>query len=157
MTSENNKNKTSNLQKALTVLIVFIVLIFVFFMFAMLLSIYYNKWKSITWFLNGDQKFTFRIFILGIISAMVFGFVDNAGMFFGLDALKPYLPGGPLVRAGWGNTISSVMGSFLSSSVSKMIQITTGFQNGPIYADAMGMFIGGLLGTYIPSLITGKE
>lgn len=57
----------------------------------MLLAMYvlkaHNKWVSMTWFLNGERKFSFKILFYSMISAMVFGFIDNAGLFFGMSAL----------------------------------------------------------------------
>lgn len=147
----------TNLQKAITVILSFVGVVILVFAVAVWVAKSYNKWKSFKWFINGDQKFTIRALLLGTVSAIVFGFVDNAGMFFGIDALKPYLPGGQLTQAGFGNTISSVLGSFIAAGVGKIVNVTTGFQNGPVYADAIGMFIGGMLGTYIPAAITGKE
>jgi hypothetical protein len=155
--SMEEKEKDGNLSKAMTVVGVILALDVVAFITAIVIAKVMNKWKNFWYFLNGDQKFTIQALILGTISAAVFGFIDNAAMFFGIDALSPYLPGGELTQAGWGNTFSSAMGSLMSSSISKIITHTTGFQGGPIYAETIGMVIGTIVGIYIPKAITGKE
>ena len=107
--------------------------------------------------MNGEQKFTFRALILGMLSSMAFGFIDNAGLWFGMDALDKYLPKGELTRAGWGNTFSDGVGAFLGAFVANIISLTTGFSEGPIYASAVGIVIGCIIGIYIPRAITGKQ
>lgn len=116
-----------------------------------------NKWTSLTWFLNGDKPFSLRTLLLSMVSAMVFGFIDNAGLFFGMSALDSYLPGGNLEKAGWGNTFSDGVGAFMGAFVGKIISTMSGFDGqGPIYGDFLGVIIGCILGIYIPKTITGK-
>jgi len=121
------------------------------------IAISHGKWRSFTWLMNGDQPFTFRALLLGMLSSMAFGFIDNAGLFFGMDALDKFLPGGELTRAGWGNTFSDGTGAFLGAFVSKIVSLSTGFEGGPVYADFIGIVIGCILGIYIPRAITGKK
>lgn len=117
-----------------------------------------NEWTSLMWFLNGEKPFSVRVLVLSMVSGLVFGFIDNAGLFFGMDALDSYLPGGKLEKAGWGNTFSDGIGAFMGAFVAKMISIATGFDgNGPIYGDCIGIIIGCILGIYIPKMITGKS
>jgi hypothetical protein len=151
--TEENKNKIRLYKLMIGVFIIFIITLLTTY-----LVIKYNgQWKSLTWMLNGDQTFTFRSLILGMVSAMVFGFIDNAGLFFGMDALDPYLPGGPLTKAGWGNTFSDGIGAFLGAFIGKIVSVSTGFEGGPIYGDFVGIIIGCILGIYIPQAITGKS
>lgn len=61
---------------------------------------------------------------------IVFGFIDNAGLFFGgvyLEELFEKLPGGDdaNVLAGYGNTYSDFLGSFLGSFCGLIIQNIT--------------------------------
>ena len=128
----------------------------------MLLAMYvlkaHNKWVSMTWFLNGERKFSFKILFYSMISAMVFGFIDNAGLFFGMSALDKYLPGGNLEKAGWGNTFSDGVGAFMGAFVAKIISLNTGFDGqGPIYGDFLGVIIGCIFGIYVPKLFTSKS
>lgn len=118
----------------------------------------YGEWVSFTWFMNGDREFSVRVLLLSMVSAIVFGFIDNAGLFFGMSALDPYLPGGDIEKAGWGNTFSDGIGAFMGAFIAKMIGLMSGFDGqGPIYGDFFGVIIGCVLGIYIPKYITGKQ
>ena len=116
-----------------------------------------GSWKGALWFLNGDQRFTARALALSMASGVAFGLMDNSLLFFGLDALKPFLPGGELTRAGWASAFSDVVGSFAGAMVAKAIYLSTAFRGGPLYGDAAGVLVGCVLGIYIPRAITGKE
>lgn len=144
-------------KKALRLLLATAGIVVVTFFLTALLAKAHGKWKGAVWFLNGDQKFTIRALLLSMVSGVIFGFVDNGGLYFGLDALDPFLPGGELTRAGWGNTFSDGIGAFLGAFAAKAIQLTTGFEGGPIYGDFVGIVIGCALGIYIPRAITGKS
>jgi len=154
---EDYENKKEKIVKAIIFIASFTGLTILSFIIAMLVDKYMKKWKSFAFFINGKQNFSFTSLFLGMLSAIVFAFVDNAGMFLGVNSLESFLPGGDLIKAGWGNIISSVYGAFLSNSVLHIIRATTRFHEGPMYADALGMLIGGVLGIYIPSLITEKD
>ena len=132
-------------------------IILVLFAITVMISKYQGQWQSVSWLLNGEKPFRVRTLLLAMLSALTFGFVDNAGLFFGMDALDSYLPGGELTRAGWGNTFSDGIGAFIGAFVGKIVMMLTGFDGGPIYADFVGIVIGCILGIYIPKFITGKE
>ena len=113
---------------------------------------------SLMKFLNsGIDNPSLKAILVGMSSGVVFGFIDNAGLFFGMDALDPYLPGGPLSKAGYGNTFSDALGSFLSVFIGNLIQKSTGIENTPMWAESVGIIAGCLVGIYIPSMITGKK
>lgn len=95
---------------------------------------------------------------VGMFSNIVFGFIDNAGLFFGgvyLDELFEKLPGGldANVTAGYGNTFSDFMGSFVGTFCGMMIINITGINDSPIWSQSLGIVIGCLLGIAIPKLI----
>lgn len=106
---------------------------------------------------NGIDNPSMKSILVGMSSGMVFGFIDNAGLFFGMDALDPYLPGGPLSKAGYGNTYSDALGSFLSVFIGSLIQKSTGVNNTPMWAESVGIIVGCLFGIHIPSMLTGKK
>ena len=109
-------------------------------------------------FLNGGQKVpSLKSILVGMSSGVVFGFIDNAGLFFGMDALDPFLPGGNLTKAGLGNTYSDALGSFLGTFIGYVILLKTQVNNSPIWADTLGIVIGCLFGILIPRMITGKS
>ena len=95
-------------------------------------------------------------------SNVVFGFIDNAGLFFGgvyLEELFEKLPGGDdaNVLAGYGNTYSDFLGSFLGTFIGLIISNLTNIYEGPIWANSVGIVIGCLIGIFIPKLILKKE
>ena len=115
---------------------------------------------------SDEQNKIWKGIVLGMSSGVVFGFIDNAGLWFGMDALDPFLntiPGvGNLTKAGLGNTFSDAVGAFAGTFAGIIIQkslIKKGEENIPefIWAEAIGVVIGCLLGILIPMLITGKK
>ena len=113
-----------------------------------------NKEFTITEFINGvDGMPPIKNVLVGMVFGMVFGFIDNAGMFFGMDALEPFLPSEGFVAAGIGNTYSSVLGAFLAAFLSNVIKIGTGVDTVPVWSDAAGIVVGAVAGIYVPPLI----
>jgi hypothetical protein len=108
-------------------------------------------------FLNIDKIPPIKHILVGMASGMVFGFIDNAGLFLGMDVLEPFLSNSPLIKAGQGNTFSDVIGTFLGTFIGLYIKNETGINQSPIWADALGVFIGCLIGVYLPSALTGKK
>eukprot|EP00335_Anophryoides_haemophila_P000050 CAMPEP_0204821484 /NCGR_PEP_ID=MMETSP1018-20131115/20874_1 /ASSEMBLY_ACC=CAM_ASM_000518 /TAXON_ID=46462 /ORGANISM="Anophryoides haemophila, Strain AH6" /LENGTH=107 /DNA_ID=CAMNT_0051933033 /DNA_START=354 /DNA_END=677 /DNA_ORIENTATION=+ len=93
---------------------------------------------------------------------VVFGFIDNAGLFFGgcyLDEVFSLLPGSDdaNVGAGYGNTFSDLLGAFMGTFVGLMLKDATGINEGPLWANAIGIIFGCLLGIAIPKLIVGNS
>ena len=113
-----------------------------------------NKEFTLTEFINGtDGTPPMKNILVGMVFGTVFGFIDNAGMFFGMDALEPFLPREGFIAAGIGNTYSSVLGAFLASFLSNVIKISTGVNSAPVWSDAAGIIVGAILGIYIPPML----
>ena len=153
------KQRTTEERKAAIMLLVYVTILMLIVMLLTIMTIkQYGEWVSFSWFINGDKPFSMRVLLLSMVSAMVFGFIDNAGLFFGMSALDPYLPGGELEKAGWGNTFSDGVGAFMGAFIAKIIGLVSGFDGqGPIYGDFLGVIFGCILGIYIPKAITGKK
>lgn len=133
-------------------LIICLVLILVFGTIAYTMS----DSSSVLSFL-GVYPFPTLISILtGMMANIVFGIIDNGGLFFGMSALDPFLPNGELTRAGLGNTFSDGLGAFLGSFTAVMIKSVTKVEDTPLWADAFGIVIGCLIGLYVPRYVTGK-
>lgn len=110
--------------------------------------------------LGFSSKFTWKHIMVGMASNIIFGMIDNGGLFFGMDALDPILPTKPgedLLKAGYGNTFSDMLGSFLGTFVGNTISNVSQIDQGPLWAEVIGIVIGCLLGMFIPSMITGKR
>ena len=115
-----------------------------------------RKPDSILKLLNITDSFTTKEIIVGMSSNIIFGFIDNATLFFGLSALKPYLPGGEYIQTGLANTFADVLALFLGTVISAGLEGYTGVNRQPIWAKIIGIVIGCLLGVFIPAVITGK-
>merc|ERR1712019_228802 len=102
---------------------------------------------------------------VGMMSGLVFGIIDNAGLFFGMEYLDPVfrkLDKGhePLVLAGYGNTFSDMIGAFLGTFCGKIIEEYAKRQDPtlgdyPIWTEAVGITIGCLIGVKVPRSIVG--
>ena len=102
-------------------------------------------------------SFNAKNFFIGMMTNIIFGFIDNAGLFFGMDNLDPLFAkkfgAGELTKAGLGNTFSDMLGSFLGTFIGNGISNYTDVDEWPIIADVIGIVIGCLLGLYIPKMI----
>lgn len=96
--------------------------------------------------------------IVGMSSGFIFGIIDNSGLFFGIDALDPFLPRGKLISAGLGNTFSNVLGTASGAYASIIVRNMFKFKSEyPVWTEMIGMLFGCLIGIYIPHMITGKS
>eukprot|EP00828_Plagiopyla_frontata_P004100 TRINITY_DN11411_c0_g1_i2.p1 TRINITY_DN11411_c0_g1~~TRINITY_DN11411_c0_g1_i2.p1 ORF type:complete len:277 (+),score=40.08 TRINITY_DN11411_c0_g1_i2:160-990(+) len=119
---------------------------------------YQNPCGTVSKWFNGDEGVTIGTVIVGMFSNIIFGFIDNGGLFFGgcyLDELFSKFPGSDdaNVVAGYGNTYSDFLGAFLGTFCGLIISHATGINDGPIWAQALGIIIGCLLGILIPKLL----
>jgi hypothetical protein len=104
-----------------------------------------------------DENFLKRI-LVGFGSGIVFGIIDNMGLWLGMDALDPILPKGILTKAGYGNVFSDSLSAFLSTFAGDiLVNLTSTSLNTPLWAKAVGTFSGCLMGLYTSRLITGKQ
>lgn len=108
-------------------------------------------------FLNKNQKLDFKTVLVGMSFGIVFGFIDNAGLWFGLQSFQKYIPGGLLTKSGWGNTYSDGLGASLGTSVAVILRTLYPIKDSPIWVDTVGIIVGCVLGIYIPRFLTGKK
>ena len=116
-----------------------------------------NKKYTLGQFLNKNQKLDFKTVLVGMSFGIVFGFIDNAGLWFGLQSFQKYIPGGLLTKSGWGNTYSDGLGASLGTSVAVILRTLYPIKESPIWVDTAGIIVGCILGIYIPRLLTGKK
>jgi hypothetical protein len=116
-----------------------------------------NDKKNVLEFLDIRPFPSLISIVTGMVANIVFGIIDNGGLFFGMSALDPFLPKGELTRAGLGNTMSDGLGAFLGTFSGIIIKSITKIDDTPIWSDAIGIIIGCLIGLYVPKYITGKQ
>jgi len=109
-----------------------------------------------------DNTATFKLILVGMTASTVFGFLDNAGMFFGSNYLDEVFQTLPYsqdanVFAGYGNTYSDFVGAFLGTFCGLIINDLCESDSTPIWAQAIGVFQGCLLGILIPKMILGNS
>jgi len=119
----------------------------------------HNKSLSFSEFINGgklDATFVKRI-LVGLVSGVVFGILDNGGLWFGMDALDPILPKNKLVAAGYGNVFADSVSAFSATFAGNIITSVTNVKGDtPIWADGLGTFMGCLIGLHVCRFITGR-
>ena len=115
---------------------------------------------KISEFFGYDKLPTMQSIMIGLSTFLVFGFIDNAGLWIGMDTLEPYMTGGPLTKAALGNTFSDGLGAFLGLFCGIIIKNTLDpldKSKPPIWAEAIGMILGCLIAIPIMSSLTGKK
>jgi uncharacterized membrane protein required for colicin V production len=109
-------------------------------------------------FFNGPKGVRGDTVVVASMTNIIFGFIDNCGLFFGgsfLDEIFSKLPGGDDANccAGYGNTFSDLLGSFIGTFIGMMVADIVGFSDGPLWAQAIGIFFGCLIGIAVPKAI----
>ena len=113
---------------------------------------------SVKDYLNAGNKNFFTRISVGLGTGVVFGIIDNAGLWFGMEALDPLFPRGELTKAGFGNVFSDTLSAFLATFAGNIISNLTGVDaNTPLWADAFGTFIGCFIGLFGSKWITGRQ
>jgi|TARA_B110000261_G_scaffold135564_1_gene153086 hypothetical protein len=135
----------------------FVTVCVVLILTAGVIAYHFNENKNVLSFLGVYPFPTLLSIFTGMAANIVFGMIDNGGLFFGMDALTPFLPEGELTRAGIGNTVSDGLGAFLGTFSGIIIKSITKIDDTPIWSDAIGIVIGCLIGLYVPKYITGKK
>jgi hypothetical protein len=108
-------------------------------------------------FLNNNSEVTLKKVLVGMSFGMIFGFIDNFGLWYGMDYLDPYIPGGNLTKAGYGNTFSDFIGSTMGTSISIILGTLYPTEEAPIWVNSLGIIVGCLLGLYIPKALSGRD
>ena len=154
-----------NLQKhkGLIYLLSSTVLIVVFFLLLAFVVVNKNRVEkgqsklTFIQFMNNDSEVTLKKVLVGMSFGMIFGFIDNFGLWYGMDYLDPYIPGGNLTKAGFGNTFSDFIGSTMGTSISIILGTLYPTEEAPIWVNSLGIIIGCLFGLYIPKYLSGRD
>ena len=106
-------------------------------------------------FINGQTKLPPpETIFFGMVFGVIFGFLDNFFLFMGIDSLGFLMPDDVLVKAGLGNTFSDVIGAIIGTFISTIGKQLVDYDDDttPMWANTIGIFIGYLLGLYVPIL-----
>lgn len=121
-----------------------------------------NKQKKKTFieFINKGQSLSIKGVLIGLSFGIVFGFMDNFGLWLGIDKLEKYMPGGVKTKAALGNTYSDFLGATMGTSVSIMLNDYLGNPEDadqPIWLNTIGIIIGCFIGLFAGRLIIGGK
>lgn len=157
MDSKKYKRLSSKQKKRITnLMIACLVLVVVSFCMAWFTT--KNKIGGMMQFIGlSGPLFNMRSILVGLVSSTIFGLIDNGGLYFGMDALDPILPGDELEKAGWGNTFSDFLGAFLGTFIGIFVKNITGVEDTPLFSEVIGILFGCILGIYLPKLLKGKK
>tara|TARA_Y100000816_G_C26096226_1_gene580228 strand:- start:2131 stop:2580 length:450 start_codon:yes stop_codon:yes gene_type:complete len=110
-------------------------------------------------FINNGSLPTFKNIIIGLSFGITFGFIDNIALWFGIDTLEKYMPGGVLTKSALGNTYSNVLGVIIGTCISIAAKniMSVEFYQEPIWLNTLGILIGCLLGMLTGILISNKN
>ena len=115
--------------------------------------------KTFLQFINNGKLPSSKNILIGLLFGIVFGFLDNFGLWIGINKLEKYLPGGLLTKAALGNTYSDFLGATIGTSISIIAKDSVNYDNDdePIWINSIGIFIGCILGLFLGRLITNKN
>ena len=109
-------------------------------------------------YINRGEVPSLSTIFIGLIFGIVFGAIDNFGLWMGLDYIQKYIPGGVLTKSAVGNIYSNLMGvtigTFISIIAKEFVDYNEDDQ--PLWVNSTGILIGCTLGMVIGYLITGK-
>ena len=116
-----------------------------------------KKGLTLSQFLSIDKTPALKNVLVGMASGLVFGFIDNLGLYVGMDSLDPFFSNDPLIRAGQGNTFSDLIGSFLGTFIGIKIKNKSQINDYPVWSESIGIVVGCLIGVYLPAAIFGSS
>jgi len=118
--------KEINILEKITKFILYntIVIITIFYI-AYLFHLYVLKTLGLSYespleFLNRGQINPMRELFLGSINGFIFGFIDNVGLWFGIEHLTKFLVKNTTLSAAWGNMYADFLGSTAGTFISVM-------------------------------------
>lgn len=95
--------------------------------------------------------------MLSLIFGIIFGFIDNIGLWFGISKLEKYMYGGTKMKAALGNTYSDGMGALVGTCISIIAKDLYNYDDNddkaPLWVDPIGIVIGCLIGIFIGKLL----
>ena len=147
-------------EKLINLLLICVLLICISGYFAYRSELKKNPKLTMSEFIGINPRPSFKSVMIGMASNLAFGMIDNGGLWTGMDALDPFLPGGHLTKAALGNTFSDGLGAFLGTFCGIIIKNNMDKEDKitpPMWSEAVGIIAGCLLVIPIMRIITGKN
>lgn len=123
-----------------------------------------GKEITTTGFLNNFVKISPKVVLVGLVFGIVFGFMDNFSLYFGINGFGDYLKDkfnmSEVEVAAYGNTYAGVLGVTLATFavvISSYYYPEVNQNNRPVWLNTIGFLIGAILGIYIPKLFLQKN
>tara|TARA_B100001093_G_scaffold503105_1_gene557009 strand:+ start:555 stop:1013 length:459 start_codon:yes stop_codon:yes gene_type:complete len=118
-----------------------------------------KKKVTLSHYLNRGKIPSFKNIVIGLTFGLIFGFLDNLGLWMGIDVFYKYIPGGTLTKAGWGNTYSDLLGATVGTFIAEIAKDYFDYDdnNQPIWLNSLGIFLGCVLGMTVGKLLTKRN
>lgn len=116
--------------------------------------------KTFLEFMNKGKDLSFKTILIGLTFGVVFGFMDNFGLWLGIDRLEKFMPGGVRTKAALGNTYSDFLGATIGTSISIMLNDYLDIPEDadqPIWLNTIGIIIGCFIGLFAGRLFIGGK
>jgi hypothetical protein len=111
--------------------------------------------QSLIEFINNGTTIDIKSTLIGLVFGIVFGFIDNFGLWFGIANLEKYMPGGIKMKAALGNTYSDGIGAIIGTLIAIIVKDSfhideeTNDDNEPLWVNPIGIMLGCLIGIFI--------
>jgi hypothetical protein len=96
---------------------------------------------------------TFKRFLIAMVGPVIFGLIDNGGLFVGMSVIEDYLKTfgyNSLVAAGMGNAFSDALGVITGGSVSMFLYSKLKLERIYNYwAEVVGIIVGCMIPVFI--------
>jgi hypothetical protein len=110
-------------------------------------------------YLNKGDVPSYQSLLVGLTFGVVFGFLDNIGLWMGIDTFYDYIPGGTLTKGAWGNTYSDLLGATVGTFIANMAQDYYKYDpsDEPIWLNTLGIFLGCIIGMTVGRTLTERD
>ena len=110
-------------------------------------------------FINNGKMPSMKKLLIGLIFGVTFGFIDNIGLWYGMNNLEKYMPGGILTKSALGNTYSNFMGAIIGTCISIIAADSINYDGSsePIWMNSLGVVLGCLLGLFVGRTLSNKK
>lgn len=102
-------------------------------------------------FVNRSKKLNYKNISIGLIFGVVFGIIDNVGLWLGISSFQKHIKTDAKTQAAIGNTYSDFIGAILGSLISITAKNALSYDDDkePIWVTTIGIFIGTIIGLFI--------